>query len=102
MQHSVDQIKKGIEQCKSKGELLPVPHFDREDVHVKEIKLAPFGSMLHRSKYKIDFDEGGWIEIEYTFKGKSRLFHTNSNHSIVKVTCSDPSLSFTEEWDEKA
>lgn len=101
MQQTVDQLKNGIEQCRAKGEMFPMPHFDRKDVHVKEIKLAPLGSFLSRTKYKIDFDEGGWIQIEYTTKGNSRLFQ-NKNSYAVKVTCSDPSLNFTEGWEDKA
>ena len=102
MQEAVNQIKNGIEQCRAKGEFFPMPRFDRKDVHIKEIKLEPLASLLFRTKYRIDFDEGGWIQIEYTSKGKSRLFHTNKNSYAVKVTCSDPSLNFAEDWDEKA
>ena len=101
MQQAVGQLKNGIEQCKAKGEMFPIPHFDRKDVHVREIKLTPLDSFFSRTKYKIDFDEGGWIQVEYTTKGKSRFFH-NKNDYAVKVTCSDPSLNFTEGWDEKA
>ena len=101
MQEAVDQLKNGIEQCRAKGEMFPMPHFDRKDVHVKEIKMTPWGSLLFRTKYKIDFDDGDWIQIDYSSKGKSRLFHTNKNSYAVKVTCSDPSLNFTEDWDEK-
>ena len=101
VQETVDQLKNGIEQCKAKGEMFPMPRFDRKDVHVKEFKMTPVGSPFSRTRYKIDFDEGGWIQVEYTSKGKSRLFH-NKNSYEVKVTCSDPSLNFTEDWDEKA
>ena len=101
MQEAVDQLKNGIEQCRAKGEMFPMPHFDRKDVHVKEIKITPLDSLLFRTKYKIDFDDGGWIQIDYSSKGNSRLLHTNKNSYAVKVTCSDPSLNFTEDWDEK-
>lgn len=101
MQEAIDQLKNGIQQCKAKGEMFPMPRFDRKDVHVREIKMTPLGSLLYRTKYKINFDEGGWIQVEYTSKGKSHLFH-NKNSYAVKVTSSDPSLNFTEDWDEKA
>jgi len=102
MQDAVNQIKNGIEQCKAKGEFFPMPRFDRKDVHVKEVKVNPLGFLLSRTKYRIDFDEGGWIKIEYTSKGNSRIFSPKSNSCVVKVTCSDPSLNFTEGWNEKA
>ena len=36
MQKVVDQLKNSIEQCKAKGEMFLMPHFDSKDVHVKK------------------------------------------------------------------
>ena len=70
-----DQIKNDVQDCKSKGERFHMPSFDRDDVIVKESILKPCGLTRYKSKYRI---------------------------SLGKVTSSDPSLNFTEEWDEKA
>jgi hypothetical protein len=102
MKEAIEQIKEGINQSKSMGDRLPVPIFDRKDIHVLETKLRACGSTLFKRRYKIDFDNGDWIQIEYASKSPLQALLSRSNRSEVKVTCSDPSLNFTDSWEEKA
>ena len=79
-----------------------MPTFDREDVVVKESILKPCGLTRYKSKYRISLGKEDWIQVEYCSKSPCRTAQTDVDHSVVKVTSSDPSLNFTEEWDEKA
>ena len=102
MQSEMGHIRQGIEQCKSMGEMMPAPNIGGQGVSVKETKLKPMGLLRYRCNYKIDFDNGDWIKIEYCSKASSLKELTKSHRSEVKVTCSDPSLNFTDSWVEKA
>ena len=97
-----DQIKNDVQDCKAKGERFHMPTFDREDVVVKESILKPCGLTRYKSKYRISLGKEDWIQVEYSSKSPCRTAQTNADRSVVKVTSSDPSLNFTEEWDEKA
>ena len=102
MQSEMTHIRQGIEQCKSRGEMMPAPVFDGPGVSVKETRLNPLGLFRERRNYRINFDNGDWIQIEYTSKRSNLLAKKNPHRSEVKVTCSDPSLNFTDSWDENA
>ena len=101
MQSEIGHIRQGIEQCKSRGELMPAPNLGGQGVSVKEILLQPLGLFRYRRNYKINFDNGDWIKIEYSSKASSMKGVKKPHRSEVKVTCSDPSLNFTDSWDEK-
>ena len=96
-----DQITNNIEQAKSLGDKFPAPVIDRKDVHIVETKLRACGLTRYKRSYKIDFDNGGWILVEYTSKAPSRTSATTANRSEVKVTSSDPSFNFSDSWEEK-
>ena len=101
MIQEVTQIKEGIEQCKATGDMMPKPNFNGEGITVKEIRLRAIGSILYRRKYNVNFDNGDWIQIEYSSRRGDQKIPTAPHYSEVKVTCSDPSLNFTDGWDEK-
>jgi len=82
--------------------MMGAPNFGGQDVTVKEILLNPLGIFRYRRNYKINFDNGDWILIEYCSKRNSLFARKNQHRSEVKVTCSDPSLNFTDSWDENA
>lgn len=100
MQKVIEQIKQIIAECASNGEMFRLPIINRTDIQIKETDLEPTGSCLYRCEYKIDFDNGDWILIEYVSKDKCRTFKINPDRSVVEVTCSDPKLNFTDGWDE--
>ena len=102
MQHEIDQIKQGIEQCKSAGDMMFKPNLNGEGFSLKEIRLKPLGDLLYRRKYKVNYDNGDWIQIEYSSKYADVKAATGPHYSEVKVTCSDPSQNFTDGWNEKA
>lgn len=102
MKQEITQIKEGIEQCKATGDMMPRPHFNGDGISVKEIFLKPIGAILYRRKYKVNYDNGDWIQIEYSSKSIDLKNLTGPHRSEVKVTCSDPSQDFTDSWDEKA
>ena len=98
----MEHIRQGIEQCKSQGDMMPMPNFNGDGISVKETKMRPLGSILYHRKYTISFDNGDWIQIEYSSKGSDKKTMSGPHRSEVKVTCSDPSQNFTDSWDEKA
>lgn len=102
MQQEMEHIRQGVEQSKSMGEMMPMPNFDGNGVSVKDMLMRPLGSILYHRKYTINFDNGDWIVIEYCSKGSDKKATARPHRSEVKVTCSDPSLNFTDSWDEKA
>jgi hypothetical protein len=102
MQSEMTHIRQGIEQCKSRGEMMGAPNLNGPGVSVKEILMNPLGLFRYRRNYKINFDNGDWILIEYCSKRNGLLARNNPHRSEVKVTCSDPSLNFTDSWDENA
>jgi hypothetical protein len=102
MQSEMTHIRQGIEQCKSRGEMMGAPNFGGQDVTVKETQLNPLGLFRYRRNYRISFNNGDWILIEYCSKRSNLLALKSPHRSEVKVTCSDPSLNFTDSWDEKA
>ena len=81
---------------------MPAPNFEGPGISVKEILMNPLGLFRYRRNYKINFDNGEWIQIEYSSKRTNLLALKSPHRSEVKVTCSDPSLNFTDSWDEKA
>lgn len=102
MKQEIDQIKQGIEQCKSTGEMMPMPNFNGEGFSVKEFRLKPTGTILYRRRYKVNYDNGDWIQIEYSSKCSNSKTAASPRYSEVKVTCSDSSQNFTDGWDENA
>lgn len=102
MEKVKDQIQNTIEQAKALGDRFPAPVIDRKDVRVEETKMRACGSTLYKRKYKIDFDNGGWILVEYASKAPTRTSGTTAKRSEVKVTSSDPALNFSDSWEEKA
>ena len=102
MQSEMEHIRQGVEQCKSRGEMVGAPLFDGLGVSVKGVLLNPLGLFRYRRNYKINFDNGDWIEVEYSSKRINLLSLKSPHRSEVKVTCSDPSLNFNDSWDEKA
>ena len=102
MEKVKDQIQNTIEQAKAMGDRFPAPVIDRKDVHVEETKLRTCGSTLYKRKYKIDFDNGDWLLVEYASKAPTRTSATAANRSEVKVTSSNPALNFSDSWEEKA
>ena len=98
----MEHIRQGVEQCKSRGEMMGAPLIDGPGVSVKEILLNPLGLFRCRRNYKINFDNGDWIQIEYCSRRNNLLALKSPHRSEVKVTCSDPSLNFTDSWDENA
>lgn len=95
-------IRQGVEKCKSTGDRMPAPNFGGQGVSVKETQLKPLGLLRYRRNYRINFDNGDWIQIEYCSKIDGIKGLTKPHLSEVKVTCSDPSLNFTDSWEEKA
>lgn len=94
-------IKKSVVECKKNGDMFNMPSLNRDDVKITEKELEPQGSYLYRYEYHVDFANGDWIHIEYASKDKSRPFQINPDRSVIEVTCSDASLSFSDAWDEK-
>ena len=82
--------------------MMSAPNFNGPGVSVKEILMNPLGLFRYRRNYKINFDNGEWILIEYCSKRSNFLALKSPHRSEVKVTCSDPSLNFTDSWDENA
>ena len=77
-----------------------MPSLDKADVKVTKANTGSHGSVLYSEEYKIEFDNGDWIHIEYESKDKMRTFQVNPDRSVIGVTCSDPSLVFSDAWDE--
>ena len=84
----MEHIRQGVEKCKSRGDMMASPLFEGLGVSVKETLLKPFGLFRHRCNYKIDLDNGEWIQVEYSSK-RNLLALKGPNRSEVKVTCSD-------------
>ena len=101
MKQVIEKIKEAIKEYEAKGDMFRMPTIDRKDVTIKETELEPSGSTLFKCEYQITFDNGDWIKIIYESKDKDRTFQINPDRSVVTVTCSDPSLNFTDGWDEK-
>lgn len=101
MKQVIEQIKATIAKCKSEGKVFNLPLLDRADVKVDRKNTGSHGSVLTSDEYVIVFDNGDWINIIYESKDKDRTFQINPDRSIVTVTCSDPSLNFTDGWDER-
>ena len=101
MKQVIEQIKAAIAECEAKGKMFNLPSLNRTDVKVNRIDTGSHGSVLTSDEYNIVFDNGDWIKIIYESKDKDRTFQINPDRSVVTVTCSDPSLNFTDGWDEK-
>ncbi len=101
MKQVIEQIKEAIKGYAAKGDMFHMPIIDRKDVTVKETELEQSGSALFQCEYKIDFDNGDWIRIDYASKDKCRTFQVNPDRSVVNVICSDKSLNFCDAWDER-
>lgn len=101
MQQIIATIKKSIFECKKNGDMFSMPSLDRYDVKITTKELESKGSSLYRYEYHVDCAKGDWIHIEYASKDKSRPFQINPDRSVIEVTCSDASLSFSDAWDEK-
>lgn len=82
--------------------MMGAPNLNGPGVNVKEILMNPLGLFRYRRNYKINFDNGDWILIEYSSKRSGPMAKKNLHRSEVRVTCSDPSLNFTDSWDENA
>ncbi len=96
----IDKIKDSISECARKKTMFQMPSFDRTDLKVFKTELASTGSVLYHCEYKINFDNGDWILLDYVSKDKCRSFQINPDRSVVNVTCSNPTLNFTDGWDE--
>lgn len=100
MKQVIEQIKAAIAKCETEGKMFNLPSLNRDDVKVNRIDTGSHGSVLTSDEYNIFFDNGDWIKIIYESKDKCRTFQTNPDRSIITVTCSDPSLNFSDGWDE--
>lgn len=100
MKQVIEQIKEAIAECERNGDMFKMPSLDRKDVKVTNTDLGSHGSVLYSEEYKIEFENGDWIHIKYESKDKMRTFQVNPDRSVIKVTCSDPALDFSDAWDE--
>ena len=100
MEKVIELIKQSIANCEQKGEMFRLPQLDRNDVKITQKELGSHGSVIFSEEYKIEFDNGDWINIEYESKDKDRTFQINPDRSIIHITCSNSSLNFTDAWDE--
>lgn len=101
MDQVIELIKQSIVNCEKNGDMFILPSLNRTDVRVTETEIGPAGASLYRCEYLIQFNSGEWIKIKYASKDKCRTFEINPDRSVVEVTCSDPSLNFTNSWDER-
>lgn len=100
MKQIVELIKQKIADCEKKGNMFNMPAVDRKDVQVSKKDLESTGSSLYHCEYNVKFENGDWIHIDYQSKDKCRTFQINPDRSLIEVTCSDPSLNFSDAWDE--
>ena len=101
MKQVIELLKQTVADCMQKGEMFRFPRLNRNDVNVTSKEVEPHGSVIFSEEYRIEFDNGGWINIEYESKDKDRTFQINPDRSIIHVTCSNSSLNFTDAWDER-
>ena len=100
MKQIIDLIKNKIAECKAKGDMFHLTNIDREDVKVTVTEIKSQGSVLCGDEYHMVLANGDWIHIVYESKDKCRTFQMNPDRSVIPVTCSDPSLNFSDGWDE--
>lgn len=100
MKQVIEQIKQAIAECKKNSNMFKIPSFCREDVKITNTDTGSHGSALYRKEFNIEFDNGDWIYIEYESKDKMRTFQVNPDRSVIRVTCNDPSLDFSDAWDK--
>lgn len=101
MEQVIEILKQTVADCMQKGEMFRFPRLNRNDVNVTSKEVETHGSVIFSEEYKIEFDNGEWINIEYESKDKDRTFQINPDRSIIYVTCSNSSLNFTDAWDER-
>ena len=101
MKQVIEQIKQAIAECQKNGDMFKMPSLNREDVKVSRTDTGSHGSVLYSEEFKIAFDNGDWIHIEYESKDKMRTFQVNPDRSVIRITSSEPSLNFSDAWDER-
>lgn len=101
MKQVIELIKETIAKCEAEGKMFNLPSLNRADVKAEMKDTGSHGSVLVSAEYSLVFDNGDWIHIIYESKDKDRTFQVNPDRSIIKVECSDPSLNFSNAWDER-
>lgn len=101
MKEIIDLIRCAIIECKEQGDMFHLPVIDRDDIIVEMQEHETIGSVLYSCEYRINMNNGGWIQIKYESKDKCRAFQVNPDRSYINISCSDPSLNFSDGWDEK-
>ncbi len=100
MKQIIELIKNKAAECEEEGDMFHLPSIEREDVNVTATEMESHGSILFGKEYHIVFANGDWIHVVYESKDKCRTFQTKPDRSVITVTCSDPSLNFSDGWDE--
>lgn len=99
MEKIIQAIKSQIKECKVERSIFSMPSLTGCTVNKKELPSG--GATLYHCEYAVTLPGEMWVRIDYQSKDKSKTFSNVPDVSVIRVTCSNHNLDFSDSWEER-